>query len=51
MPFPVIVALLAFWLFMATRAYQHGDIPMAAVFALVGIALTAVRFRHRRSTC
>jgi hypothetical protein len=45
---PVIIVLLVFWSFMAYRAFQRGDIAMAAVFAAVGIVLTIYRFGLRK---
>ena len=33
-----------FWIFMAYRAFERGDVMMAGVFALVGIVLTAYRY-------
>ena len=40
---PIVVILLGFWLFMAYRAFQRGDLVYAGVLLLVGIALTAWR--------
>jgi len=39
----IIVALAIFWLAMAYREFQHGDMLLAGVFILAGIALTAYR--------
>jgi hypothetical protein len=41
MPIAVTVVLFIFWIFMAYRAFERGDIMMAGVFLLVGIVLTA----------
>jgi hypothetical protein len=40
---PLVVILLGFWLFMAYRAFQRGDLVYAGVLVVVGIALTAWR--------
>jgi hypothetical protein len=42
------IALLVFWLALAYRAYQRGDLLFASVVALVGIALTVYRLRGVR---
>ena len=39
----IIVALAIFWLAMAYREFQRGDMMLAGVFILVGVALTAYR--------
>ncbi len=39
----VIVVLCVFWLFLAFRAYQSGDMAMAAIFVVIGIMLTLYR--------
>ena len=46
---PIIFALLLFWLFLAYRALQRGDLAYAAVLTVVGIALTAWRMGFGRS--
>lgn len=43
----VIVALCVFWLVLAYRAFQRGDLLLAGVFLAVGIALTAYRLTKR----
>jgi hypothetical protein len=43
----VIVALCIFWLVLAYRAFQRGDMLLAGVFLAVGIALTAYRLTKR----
>jgi hypothetical protein len=40
--------MLIFWLFMAYRAFQRRDIPMAAVLTLVGVVLTVYRLKTLR---
>lgn len=42
----VIVALAIFWLALAYREFQVGDMLLAGVFLLVGVALTAYRLRR-----
>ena len=42
----VIIILCVFWLAMAYREFQRGDMLLAGVFALVGVALTAYRLRR-----
>jgi hypothetical protein len=44
MPKAVTVVLFIFWIFMAYRAFERGDVMMAGVLALVGIVLTAYRY-------
>ena len=41
----LVWALCIFWLAMAYREYQRGDMLLAGVFVLVGIALTVYRLR------
>jgi hypothetical protein len=48
MSLPVTSVMLIFWLFMAYRAFQRGDIPMAAVLTLVGVVLTVYRLKTLR---
>ena len=43
----VIVALAIFWLVLAYRAFERGDLLLAGVFLVVGIALTAYRLTKR----
>ncbi len=45
MSIALIVALLAFWLAVAWREYQRGDLLLAGVFLLVGLVLTVYRYR------
>ena len=46
---PLILLLLVFWIFLAYRALERGDIAMAALFGIVGVSLTAYRLRGRSS--
>jgi hypothetical protein len=46
MPVAVTLILLVFWLVMAFRQFQRGDLLLAVVFLAVGIALTAYRLRR-----
>jgi hypothetical protein len=39
----LILVLLGFWFFMAYRAYGRGDVSLAVVLVVVGLALTAYR--------
>jgi hypothetical protein len=48
MPIGVVVILLIFWIFMAYRAFERGDIMMAVIFLAVGVALTFYRMRARQ---
>jgi hypothetical protein len=45
MPFAISAVLFAFWMVIAYREYQRGDLLLAGVFALVGIVLTVYRIR------
>ena len=49
MPIAVTLALLLFWVVIAYRQYQRGDVVLAAVFLFVGIALTIYRIRQAQS--
>ena len=44
MPIAVIFVLFIFWIVMAYRAFERGDMLLAGVFALVGIVLSAYRY-------
>jgi hypothetical protein len=46
MPVAVTLILSVFWLVMAFRQFQRGDLLLAGVFLAVGIALTAYRLRR-----
>jgi hypothetical protein len=41
--------LLVVWIAMAYREFQRGNLMLAAVFLLVGIALAVFRLRVRRA--
>jgi hypothetical protein len=43
MPIAVSAVLFIFWIVMAYRAFQRGDMLLAGVFALVGIVMTVYR--------
>jgi len=44
----VIIGLLfLFWLFLAFRAFQRGDMGMAVVYVLVGVALAIYRLSRK----
>jgi hypothetical protein len=45
MPAAVTLVLLVFWLVLAYRQFQRGDLVLAGVFLLVGIVLTVYRLR------
>jgi hypothetical protein len=45
MPIALTLALLVFWLALAYRSFQRGDMLFAGVFLLVGIALSVYRLR------
>lgn len=45
MPQAVSLVLLVFWLALAYRSYQRGDMLFAGIFLLVGIVLTVYRLR------
>jgi hypothetical protein len=49
MPIAVTLGLLVFWLVIAYRQYQRGDMILAGVFLFVGIALTVWRIRQAQS--
>lgn len=46
MPVALTLVLLVFWLVMAHRALQRGDMLLATVFLLVGIVLSVYRLRR-----
>jgi hypothetical protein len=45
MPLVVTLILLGFWLVLAYRRFQAGDMLLAGIFLLVGVALTVYRLR------
>ena len=49
MPIAVTLALLLFWVVIAYRQYQRGDMALAAIFLFVGIVLTIYRIRRAQS--
>lgn len=42
----VIVLLLCVWLYLAYQEYQSGNMGLAGLFLLIGIALTTWRLRR-----
>jgi len=49
MPIVVTLLLLLFWLVIAYRQYQRGDMVLAAIFLVVGVVLTVYRIRQAQS--
>jgi len=49
MPIAVTLALLLFWVVIAYRQYQRGDMVLAGIFLFVGIALAIYRIRQAQS--
>jgi hypothetical protein len=49
MPVVLTVVLLVFWLAIAYRQFQRGDMLLAGIFLLVGIGLTVYRLRARQA--
>jgi hypothetical protein len=47
---PLVLLLLVFWVYLAYTAFARGDTMMAALYVIVGIALTAYRLRGRTSS-
>jgi hypothetical protein len=45
----VTIGLFLFWVVMAYRAFERGDLFLAGVFALGGVALTVYRYRAYRA--
>ena len=45
MPFAISAVLFVFWMVIAYREYERGDMLLAGVFALVGVVLTVYRIR------
>lgn len=48
MPLAVTLVLLVFWVVMAYRQFQRGDMVLAGVFLAVGIVVTAYRYKAAR---
>lgn len=46
MPVAVTLVLMVFWLVMAYREFQRGDMLLMGVFLLVGVVLTVYRLRR-----
>ena len=44
MPLALTFALFVFWIFLAYRAFTRGDMAMAGMYLLIGIALTVYRY-------
>lgn len=49
MPVALTAVLLVLWIAMAYRELQRGNLMLAGVFLLVGIALAVLRLRVRRA--
>ena len=49
MPFAISAILFVFWMAIAYREYERGEMLLAGVFALVGVVLTVYRIRLYRS--
>ncbi len=47
MPVAVTFVLFLFWIVLAYREFQRGDMLLAGVFFLVGVVLTVYRYRRR----
>jgi hypothetical protein len=45
----IVVLLLGVWLYLAYSEYQAGNMMLAGLFLLVGIALTTWRLRRASS--
>jgi hypothetical protein len=45
----IVVLLLCIWLYLAYSEYQAGNMMLAGLFLLVGIALTTWRLRRASS--
>ena len=49
MPFAISAILFVFWMAIAYREYERGELLLAGVFALVGVVLTVYRIRLYRA--
>jgi hypothetical protein len=49
MPIAVTLILLLFWLALAYRQFQRGDLVLAGIFLLVGVVMTVYRIRQAQS--
>jgi hypothetical protein len=45
MPIALTLVLMVFWLALAYRSFQRGDMLLAGVFLLVGVMLSVYRLR------
>jgi hypothetical protein len=45
MPVAVTLVLFLFWIVLAYREFQRGDMLLAGVFLLVGVVLTVYRYK------
>jgi len=45
MPVVVTFVLFLFWIVLAYRQFQRGDMLLAGIFLLVGVVLTVYRYR------
>ena len=45
MPVAVTFVLFLFWIVLAYREFQRGDMLLAGVFLLVGVVLTVYRYK------
>jgi hypothetical protein len=48
MKYIVIIALAIFWIVMAYRQFERGDMVLGSVFVIAGIALTVYRIQRIR---
>ena len=48
MPVALVTLLFVFWVYMAYRQLQRGDIVLAVLFLAIGVGLSLYRLRARR---
>ena len=48
MPVALVALLFVFWIYMAYRELQRGNIPLAVLFLAIGVGLSLYRLRARR---
>ena len=48
MPVTLVVLLFVFWIYLAYRELQKGNMALAGLFLVIGIALSLYRLRARR---
>ena len=48
MPIALTLLLFVFWMALAYRAFQRGQMGLAGLYLLVGIALTVYRYTAAR---